>query len=1078
MKWIRLAVAAAIVVFTGLRLGAAQVAAHHRLGASTYPANFAGASWLAAKGNASRAYFRYRLRVDNLPAEAVVWLDADQQFNLLVNGVAVSSNRNTVKAGRPPRAVPQDITQYLLQGNNVIGLQVTNLDNGPALMRARIELIDAAGQEDFVSSPDSWQATSNLTQVHLLGLSLRRFATEGFDASSWPRAVAAAAPWQSVQAIIPDAAYSTALVSNVIGAPGGGGDAVVSTTVDLPAAASDGWLSVAATGTYTIALNGHQVYYQSQAGDLAFNQSTTVPIRVYDLGPYFHAGRNQLSVHVTAVQFAGVTVQGSIQTSRGPVAVSTGLDWEAQGPTGAPGAHAAIIGTPTSVFPDGTARQIVSSGQRTVPVLYRTTQPQECALFLLALWLAFAVVAAVVAKDGLESTLLADAAAHLPALGLLAVIAQLDRLNRAAPPFPYTPGVIALVWVVLLSCKTIVAVLTSVRGRALARRHASLHAMGKHLASEGPSSSGGFSTALAFMSMLWFLPLATRLFNVATVSRRGGLDTLERPVDEDLPGYDATDARPTLEPPPRKLRTRQQRAARRQTYIILAIALAVGAAMAYDIGYEPLWQDEVTSILAARSIRSHFGIPQLPSSLLYLKGELYHGIIAVIGGFVHDNTSVLRMVSVLWFVGTVIVFGLVLLPTLLPGRRALHIITTALFATAPQNLVWARDIRMYQQEQFFTVAFLAAYYIALTRSKTRDIVIACGLLLGLYFSHEESFILFPGIAIVFLMALGRRGLRDRRWWLYGGGTIAIVAVQYLATVVTHPPVLGYDLSNKPYVKWDVSQWSYYYSKVYFNIVTHGGTLAILSTLAVIATIVGFRRRDFARMYLGTIFFVSVVTMSVVFTAKVTRYTFVTLPPLFILGVLGGADVMSGLRRVLGGFRSGRATDPAGRLMIAVATVPAVAYLALTLTGGYRDYGLAVTRLASATYTHKHVDYNAAATYVRKNERPGDLFITLAPPDIPAFYLGRRPDMIIQTGRNKLLYIIERNGRAVDTIYGAPVILSGRDLASVMSKYHRIWLVTDQGSYFNSVPQEISLMVAKNFQEVYEATGSEVYLWSG
>jgi hypothetical protein len=1084
MKWIRLPVAAAIVVFTGLRLGTAQVAVHHRLGAATYPVSFAGASWLAAPGGGGRAYFRYQLRVTDVPATAVVWVDADQQFNLFVNGASVSSNHASVNAGKPPRAVPQDITQKLIQGNNVIGLQVTNFDNGPALVRARIELIDAAGQEDFVTSPDSWQATSDLTQVHLLGNSLRKFATQGFAASGWPRAVAAEAPWSTVEATIPDAAFSSPLVSDVIGAPGGGPDAVVSTVVNLPASPTDGWLQVAATGTYTIVLNGQQVYYQSQAADLAFNQSSSVPLRIYDLGPFFHAGRNQLAVHITAIQFAGVAVQGSIQTARGSVPVSTGVDWAAQGPTGETGGHAAIIGAPSNVFPDSLARQIVSSGHRTVPALYRTTQPQECALFLLVLWLAFAVGTAVVAKDRLGSSLLADAAAHLPALALLGVISQLDRLNRAAPPFPYTPRVIALVWVVLLAGKALVAVLTVARGRAMARHRAAsgLHTKGKHLVDDPSSSSSGssgLSTALAFMSMLWFLPLATRLFNMATVSRGGGLATLEPPpVTDTLADPYVTDERPALEPPPRTRRTREQRASRRQTFIIVAIALAVGAAMAYDIGYEPLWQDEIVSILAARSMRSHLGVPRLPSSLLYLKGELYHGIIAFIGAFVHDNTSVLRMVSVLWFVGTVLVFGLVLLPALLPGRRALHIVTTALFATAPQNLVWARDIRMYQQEQFFTVAFLAAYYLALTRGKTRDIAIACGLMLGLYFSHEESFILLPGIALIFLYALGRRGLRDRRWWFFGGGAAIVIALQYGATLATHPPVLGYDLSNKPYVKWDVTQFSYYYTKVYFNTITHGGTLVILSTLAVIATVVGIHRRDLVRIYLGTIFFTAVITMSVVFSAKVTRYTFVTLPPLFILGVLGGTDVFEGVRRVLGGFRGNRAADAGGRLMITAATVPAVAFLALTLTGGYRDYGLAVTRLASATYTHRHVDYNASAAYVRKYERPGDLFITLAPPDIPAYYLGRHPDMIIQTGRNKLLYIIERNGRAVDTIYGVPVILSARDLASVMSKYHRIWLVTDQGSYFNSVPQEISLMVAKNFQEVYEATGSEVYLWSG
>ena len=154
------------------------------------------------------------------------------------------------------------------------------------------------------------------------------------------------------------------------------------------------------------------------------------------------------------------------------------------------------------------------------------------------------------------------------------------------------------------------------------------------------------------------------------------------------------------------------------------------------------------------------------------------------------------------------------------------------------------------------------------------------------------------------------------------------------------------------------------------------------------------------------------------------------------------------------------------------------WVALSLSGGTRDYGLAGARLTGAPYGHKHSDYDRAAGYVKSHEQPGDLFITLAPPDIPAYYLGRDPDYIIQTGRNKLLYLVERKGKAVDTILGQEAILTRQDLEHVMENHHRIWLITDQGSYLHSVPRPLSDLVLDDFDAVMEGERTSVFLWRG
>jgi hypothetical protein len=244
------------------------------------------------------------------------------------------------------------------------------------------------------------------------------------------------------------------------------------------------------------------------------------------------------------------------------------------------------------------------------------------------------------------------------------------------------------------------------------------------------------------------------------------------------------------------------------------VALAVLADKLSDDSHVPLNQDELTSLLVARSMRRHWGIPQLPSHLYYFKGELYHLTIAGIGALTHDSTTVLRSVSVLWLAATILAYGLVFFPTFVPGRPVLQLVSTALFATAPLELAEGQELRMYQMMQFFSVLFVAFLYRACTRGRTRDLVWTAVTLLLMYFSHEECFVIFLGVALGALAITPISWVRDRRWWYLLLGCGAVIGVQLLFARL-HLPILGVDSSNKPYVGYDPSQPFYYLAKTYF-----------------------------------------------------------------------------------------------------------------------------------------------------------------------------------------------------------------------------------------------------------------------
>jgi len=127
--------------------------------------------------------------------------------------------------------------------------------------------------------------------------------------------------------------------------------------------------------------------------------------------------------------------------------------------------------------------------------------------------------------------------------------------------------------------------------------------------------------------------------------------------------------------------------------------------------------------------------------------------------------------------------------------------------------------------------------------------------------------------------------------------------------------------------------------------------------------------------------------------------------------------------------------------------------------------------------HRHTDYDVVGRYVRSHIRPGDLLISLAPPNLVSYYAGRPPDMIIATGRDKFLYLMELNGQAVDTVFGSPVILTSADLLHVLGAHRRIWVVTDQRPYLRSVNPDITQTVLTNFDEVSEGATAAAFFRS-
>ena len=673
-----------------------------------------------------------------------------------------------------------------------------------------------------------------------------------------------------------------------------GFDATYTLTATVPASQSDSRLQVAGSGALSVSMNGKEIATVPAPAYQSPNSHRTAPLQLVHLGTGLHDGLNTLIFRVTRGGNS-TAVAARVMTS------SSGTAW-------------------TPLDPSAQQWTIKAQGESVTPEpLSRTS----AALF----WPNG--FTAVFASPGEAVSGWGDAVlAVLPTVLLI---------------------LLALALIVLVVGRILAVQRTVLLGRILLCLTPAIALILMALAygrwvTVQPDSPYGTTTAWAVV-----VALAVPLLGLValTVHERISRDRTASPKSPSALASRIRTAR-------QRLVARLPAALPPHRLSVIAIALLATVAQGWRIGRQPLWQDEVTSLTVARSISAH-GLPRLDSGLYYFKAEVYHMLLALAMRLT-ENPDVLRMIALLWFTATVLAFGLLLMPTLTTSRP-LQVIATLVLVIVPAEGAWARDIRMYQQMQFFAVVFLAMYIRALRSGRSRDIIYSALALVAMYFSHEESFVLLPALPVMALVA--RQVVwRRRKMFAAAFAPVAIViAVQYVVSHI-HPPDFGEDLSNRPYVGWDPNQADYYYQKVFFAPLTHGGSLTVLSTLAVVGMVIGLRRRNSASNLASIALVVTVISISVVLTAKVERYSFITIPLLVALAVMGAA----GLLGWLSSWRRGLAQPtgaPLARWLRATALVAVVVILcagAATLVLSPRGFGLWAADISGDPNPLTHPDY--------------------------------------------------------------------------------------------------------------------------
>ena len=408
-----------------------------------------GADRVAAMGEipqaGPRAFFRLQFPIaSTLPQSATLWVEGFQQVTTFVDGtkVALAATVPNVLVDTAPD-VPKtvqtiDIRSNLAPGINAVGLEVASLDGQAPAFRARLEVRTGTQVQYFGISPSSWEST---TDAGLTGQVLPAsgvFSRSRFEDGDWVHGVPSSPRPGTATSVLPPDAFTQPADAPALTGSFGARSLIASTVVNFPAGCSEGWMRVAATGTYTVSLDGRNI-----ASGNAGTSPTSLPLSIFDLCPVASAGRHVLTISVGASQRPVAYVDGYLRSGSHAVWFATGPKWHA-GTTGARQATATLIGTTNSPESDiGLLFQRVPASI-TVPSgpLFIDHLLLLCELLLVALIGIMVATAFGVTLTGAVTCVLCGT---LPAVGLVLLLTETRHIVFVQPPFPSTPNMLALV---------------------------------------------------------------------------------------------------------------------------------------------------------------------------------------------------------------------------------------------------------------------------------------------------------------------------------------------------------------------------------------------------------------------------------------------------------------------------------------------------------------------------------------------------------------------------------------------------------------------------------------------------------
>ena len=1063
---------------------------------ASFAPDWGDAQWITASdGTTPVTYFRQATNLSTLPDSAFVTVAASQMFRLYVNGTYVGTNYIDVIQGNLPRAYVYDVSSVLEQGTNVLALRVANLNEQAPQVRVSLGMTYGNGALYRSGSGAGWLATSNSALAHpRYAPKLLAWTQQAFDASTWHMARVSTGMSQKPMLTVNPQVYEQPLATQWFSA-GYSPDAYFVRQVSIPLSAQQTWLRLAATGTSDVYINGtlflswngQAVIKNVDLSTYLSTDDTSIPYRaglalgVYNITPFLHPGVNTVAIHVLAPGISAAEVGLDTLSAAMSVDMLT-TDWTGHGTwlNSTTGWHSATH--PVDGWAQGdnnalnwpTPVQIGRPGAVHTFYIPEDVTPRNVSLFplvpflyvvigsialVLGLWLvsAFMVWKGCNKLDpyrnSLRRILATMSLAFLPALALESLLMALSREPQITQPFPYTwAWATALIALVIIGF-TLLWANMSTRSHAFQERRGQPQGIAPTI-HEGESSPSGYSRDNPLW-LPWSLPVP--MLSFLPVQMRSWI--------------------------------------RKHWALLLIVAIAIPLSC-YNIGYEPYWQDELSSFYASRGVLAH-GLPFFPSGFLYEKAELYSYLLALWTTVFGAGGGVPRFISVFEY--------LISIPLLyIVGNyffnKRVALLATTMLALSPITLIWSRQMRMYEQAQLLSLLTVYLFYRAIQeRHRVRMVYFAAISLVVMYLSHEETFITLPAILLCILMASRDRFitsdgderyglpsvLTQKHWWFAACICVGSIVTQLLLVHFTTPPLLGTDQTQRPFVAFTINNIPYYFDLLFAPNVLGKGTcpwITLNSILCVVGCILARYRGDMRAKYCALFPVVSLVTLVLLFVSQADRYIYTLLPYYYLMGAFALVYILQAgwqfaqtclvqrsHEQSTMAIHERNSLTLSTRILVMLTGCLVCATILIAPMLPISGYNLFASQLFGLSYHRHYADYDAAAQYMKQHWQPGDIVISVAPANCILYYTGH-VDYFFSVDR--ALFLLEQNGHIIETASASHALLNQDDFQTVLSQKARIWILSDNGVYQAQDFKRFTF--PPDFRLVFEGYGSAIY----
>ncbi len=1064
--------------------------------AKSFEPDWKNSQWIqATDGIAPVAYFRSVKQIEVVPNGAFLTVTANQTFRVYVNETFIGSNEGDFVQGDASRPYIFDIASALQSGSNVIVIRVVNLSQQMPTVRAELRLVIGTFSQDY-GTDNSWRAT---TQSKLVFpgyvANLQSWGDTQFAAAAWPlaKSVRNAPP---LSRLTVDPRLYEQPVPGLWLSAGAGTQAYFVRQIVLSSPVSNVWLRFAATSPANIFINGHlfvnwtgKPLAKNVVGSLDYlepdiQNCRSFVIGVYDMAPYLHNGTNTLAIYVSSPNTDGlldrVSASVSVDMLISDIAGHDTWDetvgnwrasanfveqWQQGSVTTQQWQSAIPISRPLlaqkSYLPDSGAILQRSDALQNMEFISLTALAKTILfsiVIVLGLWLAMTLLLGKRYYGTTRNALMVMSMAYIPAIVYEMLLMILAREPTIPRPFPYNKvdgGVLIALVIVAYLLLWLQGVLPA---KIVPKRWCLLPGRAQRVLFTRSHTAFFSSNKLPFRFTEWF-------------------KCISPPIG---PGSDISRANKWLSSVFKRI------FAYLRIHWTMLPLLCIAAWLVFStLGYEPYWQDELVSYYVARNSIAH-GFPMMPSGFIYPKAELFEYMLGLFMLVFGDHGTTPRLLSALEFIVSIPL--LYNIGCYFFGRRVSWL-ATAMLAVSPFALVWGAQLRMYEQAQVCVLVVVYIFYKAARYPRhTRLPYIAIICLIITYLSHEETFIILPGLVLCVFIISKQHGrllpavFYQKHWWFAALLGASVIGLQLLNVHFSHPPVLGTDQSMRPDVQLNENGVPFYLTLL-FNPKSTNTWLTINSVLATLGCFWALRSKNSRLRYCALLVVSSLAVLAFVFTLEADRYFYPLLPIYYLIGAYVIQKILRCIWRFACIHVASRLQTKASSAKSALSQ-PIKLMALLTACMVYTsvliapmlplsNYNSGVSQLLGLPYHRHFADYDLAGQYVRQHWRNGDIVISISP-DIEMYYYTGRSDYYFSIDR--ALFLIEHHGHIVNTSTAATAILNQADFQSILEQHARIWLVSDHSQYESVMLKRFAFPT--DFHIVYEGARDVVYLREG